>query len=204
MYKLINCEQGAEKWFQARLGKWTASFFDKALTSTGKPSTQANDVNLKLVAEKIIGQPDDSFVSEAMLRGKELEGEAFDFLNFIRGHTFEAVGFCDSELGYGCSPDGLDVANEMGLELKCPLPHTHLKYLLGGDLPKTYKAQVQGSMLVTGFKKWVFMSYHPQFDPFIIEVERDDEYISQLEKALLKNCFDVKTMFEKYGQGASE
>ena len=195
--KIINCEQRSEDWFAARLGLWTASFFDKAITSTGKPSTSANAVNNRLVAETIIGYPDETFTSPAMERGKELESEALEFLNFTYGYDFGEVGFCDSELGYGASPDAISNKMKMGLELKCPLPHTHVQYLADGKLPTKYIAQVQGQMLVTGFNQWVFCSYHPEFPPLHVVVKKDEEFCKALESLLLKNCKAVKDKVEK-------
>ena len=193
--KIINCEQRSEDWFKSRLGLWTASFFDKAITATGKPSTSANAVNNKLVAELIIGEPEETFTSEAMERGKELEAEALDFLNFTFGYSFKEVGFCDSEQGYGASPDAM--AENIGLELKCPLAHTHVQYLSDEKLPTKYIAQVQGQMLVTGFAEWVFCSYHPDFPPLHVLVKRDDEFCELLKAQLDKNVKVVKERFEK-------
>lgn len=191
MYKIIDCEQRSEAWFKARLGKWTASFFDKAITTTGKRSSSSEDIINRLVAELIVGSPDETFQSEAMLRGRELENEALEFLNFTHGYSFIPCGFMDSELGYGCSPDAMDFVNKIGLELKCPMPHTHLEYIAGGELPKKYKAQVQGSMLVTGFSEWAFFSYHPEIKPFLVVVKRDEEFIMELKKILTECCDDV-------------
>ena len=193
--KIINCDQRSDEWFKARLGLWTASFFDKAITSTGKPSTSANAVNNKLVAELIIGEPEETFTNAAMERGKELEAEAIEFLNFTHGYDFADVGFCDSTKGYGASPDAL--SNDIGLELKCPLAHTHVQYLSDGKLPTKYVAQVQGQMLVTGFKKWVFCSYHPDFPPLHVVVDRDEKFCEALESLLLKNCKVVSERYEK-------
>jgi putative phage-type endonuclease len=197
MYQIIDCEQRSEEWFKARLGKWTASFFDKAITTTGKRSSSSEDANNRLVAELIIGKPDDTFQSEAMLRGSELEDEALEFLNFTHGYNFKKVGFIDSGRGYGCSLDGNDVENDIGLEMKIPSLHTHLKYLAGKVLPKEYKAQVQGAMMVTGRKKHVFMSYHPEVKPFVIVVERDEEFINEMKKIVEECCFEVQTKYEE-------
>jgi predicted phage-related endonuclease len=193
MYKIIDYPQRTDEWLQARLGKWTASFFDKAITSTGKRSASADEVNNRLVAELIIGRPDETFQSEAMLRGSELEDEALKFINFTHDYNFKPVGFMDSELGFGCSIDGNDVENDIGLEMKIPSLHTHLEYLAGGCLPKKYKAQVQGAMMVTGRKQHVFMSYHPEIKPFVVVVDRDDEFIKEMKKIILDCCIEVQT-----------
>lgn len=197
MYKIIECEQRSEEWLKARLGKWTASFFDKAITTTGKRSASSEDVNNRLVAELIIGRTDDTFQSDAMLRGAELEDEALRFINFTHGYNFKKIGFIDSGLGYGCSLDGNDANLDIGLEMKVPSLHTHLKYLAGGVLPKDYKAQVQGAMMITGRKHHVFMSYHPEIRPFVIVVERDDEFINEMKKIIESCCIEVQTKFEE-------
>lgn len=196
MYKIINCEQGSDEWFQARLGKWTASFFNKAVTATGKKSTQSRDVVNRLVAEIIIGEPDETFQSDAMERGKELESEALDFLNFTHDLNFKPCGFIDSERGYGCSADALDLDKNIGLELKCPAPHTHLEYLVGNELPDKYKQQVQGSLMVTGFDKWYFCSYHPEFPPLVVPVERDEKYIAVMQDIIYGLALEVESRVE--------
>lgn len=197
MYKLINCEQGSEEWFQARLGKFTASVFGKVITKTGKLSSQSEDLINRLVAEKVLGEPDDTFKSDAMQRGNDLEQEALDFVNFTCGFEFEAVGFMDSGNGYGCSPDAVDEKNRVGLELKCPLPHTHLSYIANGGCPDKYKAQIQGSLLVSGFDKWIFCSYHPLIEGLVVEIERDEAYIEKLEGALIECCAKVQGIYNR-------
>lgn len=192
MYQIIECDQRSEEWFQARLGKWTASFFNKAITTTGKRSASADDVNNRLVAELIVGRPDETFQSDAMIRGADLEDEALNFINFTHGFNFKRVGFMDSGLGYGCSADGDDQENDIGLEMKIPSLHTHLEYLAGGVLPKDYKAQVQGAMMVTGRKRWVFMSYHPEIKPFVIIVDRDEAFIDAMRGIIGQCCEEVK------------
>lgn len=189
-YQIIDVEQGTDEWFQARLGKITASVFDKVVTKTGKPSSQVDDIVNRAVAEVIVGEPDETFQSDAMLRGKDLEEQALRFFNYTHGYGFKSCGFLSAinpvtgeELGFGCSPDGLDEYG-FGLELKCPLAHTHLGYLASGKLPDKYKMQVQGALMITGFKKWIFGSYHPELPSFAIEVERDEKIIEALREHL--------------------
>ena len=108
----------------------------------------------------------------AVQRGIALESEA-------RAHYAELMempvvenGFITTECGnWGCSPDG--ICRGSGLEIKCPLPETHLKYLLDGDLPTEYVYQVHGSIAITGIP-WVFMSYCPGAPPMIVTVESND------------------------------
>jgi len=201
MFKIIDVEQGTDEWFTARLGLFTASNFSKVLSPTGKPSTQVKDLINNLVAEKLTGEREETFKSSAMQRGNDLEGEALEFVNFSQGYNFEPVGFCDSENGYGCSPDALDQEKKIGLELKCPLAKTHVKYLRSGKLPNEYFSQVQGSMMVTGYDSWVFVSYHPLMKPFILVVERDEDYINGLRELLIKNAVEVVKISNELANG---
>lgn len=186
--KVNNCEQGTPEWFQARLGIPTASMFDKVLTPTGKASAQAGVYANTLIADWLCGAPAESFESEWMKRGTELEPQARAFYEMECNTTVPQVGFVTNEIGngvIGCSPDGLPDAGGL-LEIKCPAPHTHVGYLIDGKLPTKYKPQVQGQMLVTETEWCDFLSYHPLMDPVLIRVERDDEYIRDLTVALNK------------------
>ena len=118
-------------------------------------------------------------------------------MNLIYDHDFRKAGFLDSGKGYGASPDGLDDDARLGCEIKCPMAHTHVSYLLKNRLPSKYFQQVQGAMLVTGFKEWVFFSYHPKLDPLYVKVERDDEYINAMSDLLASNCRLVENGFKK-------
>jgi exodeoxyribonuclease (lambda-induced) len=189
-FKLLAMEQGSDEWFHARAGKITASIFSKVVTRTGKPSASATEVINKAVAELVLGEPQEEiFQSAAMIRGNELEGDALDLFNFANGSKFEKCGFLDTERGYGCSPDGIDFVKQEGLELKCPLAHTHIGYLSGGKLPDKYFQQIQFSLMVTGFQYWNFGSYHPSLPVFCTKVGRDEAFI---EKAfpILMDCVE--------------
>jgi hypothetical protein len=192
MYTIKNVTQGENDWFMSRVGLWTASNFSKLITSTGKESTQAKTHNMKLVAESILNKPMETFKSDAMERGNELESEAFEASKFITDIDFKNVGFLDSGEGYGCSPDGLCEEKKVGLELKCPLAHTHIQYIIKGKVPSAYYAQIQGSLMVSGFDRWVFMSYHPELKPLILNVGRDEKYIEALRAMLIKNTEAVR------------
>lgn len=192
MFKLIEVEQGTPDWFKARLGKWTASNFSKLLSPTGKISTQSKDMVNKLVSELLTGEYEETYKSDAMQRGNDLENDALEFVNFTHGYDFKAVGFADSELGYGASPDALDLDKKIGLELKCPIAKTQVKYLRAGVLPNEYFSQVQGSMLVTGYSEWVFCAYHPLMKPLVLTIKRDNEYIGKLRGMLIASCAEIQ------------
>jgi len=181
--EIIEVTQRSEEWFKARLGIPTASHFHEILTSEGKRSRQRDKYLYKLAAERVSGIPSESYSSEAMERGTNLEEEARLIYKLITGNTVDVPGFCLDEEGYGCSPDGL-VDSDGLLEIKCPLPHNHVGYVISESVPIQYYPQIQGQLLVTERKWCDFMSYSPNMKPLILRVDRDKNYINALEKEL--------------------
>jgi len=179
-------EQGSPQWFQEHAGKPGASSYNKIVTTRGEPSKQANDYALQLAGEYLLGTVEHGYTSFAMQRGLEMEAEAREYYEFINDVEVQQVGmiYKDERQDRLCSPDGL--MDGKGLEIKSPMLKAHIKYLLGGKLPTEYFCQVQGSLYITGFETWDFMSYYPGLKPFLITVRRDEKFISALAKELDK------------------
>lgn len=193
---ILNVEQGSDEWLKARLGVITASEFGKIITPSGSKSASANEYMGKLIAEQITGEQQDNYCSDDMTRGNELEPKARSFFEAIKGFEVHEVGmvYKDSDKAIACSPDGLLYRSDngfdfsyqnKGLEIKCPKLANHISYVISDQMPKKYIPQVQGSMWVTRADGWWFMSYHPDYKPLIIFVERDDAYIEKMEKIIL-------------------
>lgn len=184
--------QGSTEWLQARVGVVTASNFSKVFTTAGKLSTSREGLINQLVAENLIGQPTETFKSDAMSRGNELEGQAramFEMLMSVEVHETGLIKMKDHEIG--CSPDGL--FDDTGIEIKCPLPATHCAYLRADKLPTTYVQQVQGTMLVLGLDRYFFMSFHPEMKPLIIEIKRDNKLLELAEPLLIETADIIKS-----------
>ena len=193
-----NDEQGTEAWFESRLGKPSASGFAKLITTKGKPSAQADGYINQLIFEKLSGKIPESFTSTAMERGNELEPEARENFEFISDLKVRQVGFVQNdELTYGCSPDGL-VDDNGGLEIKCPLGQTMVKYLRDPqELVKAYYQQIQGSMWVTGASHWFAFAYHPETTHVLVRVERDNDFITKLADEVKAAVKTIATEVEK-------
>lgn len=194
---LHNVTQGSGEWLQVRLGIPTASEFDKILTTTGKLSAQWEDYAAKLLAEKLLNRPCEEFSSQWTERGHDLEPQAVSFYEFQNECETVAIGFItDDARTMGASPDRL-VGDDGLLEIKCPAPQTHMKYLMRQSVDKKYYPQIQGQLLVTG-RAWVdIMSYHPELPPAIIRVERDADYLAAMQEAITDF---TKKMADKYQQ----
>jgi hypothetical protein len=168
-------EQGTPEWLRLRLGVPTASRFGDIYTGSGKASASADAYMYTLLAEIVANEQQQGFVSDAMERGTMMEPEAVSAYEIIRDVTTKVIGFVTNAEGtIGCSPD------RMGLEVKCPALHTHLKYLVDNKLP----TKVQGCIWLCEADHWDFMSYHPDARPLIVRVDRNEKYISELSKHL--------------------
>ena len=194
--------QRTDEWFKDRMGRVTASQFSRLITPTGKPSTSAEGYINEILAQIFTKKLPESFTNAHIERGIELEPHALAWFEFETDIEVTESGFIKHpELEAGCSPDGL-IGDNGGIEIKCPAPHTHIQYLKDGVLPAKYKAQVQGSMWVTGRDHWWFLSYQPDMKNLLIKVARDQEYIdllsAEVEKACAKITKDIEMIKEKY------
>ena len=195
--RVIDSVQGTPEWLESRLGCPSGSGFDKLITATGKPSTQAEGYINQLIAELLTGETTYVKKTEWMERGNELEPRARDYFELATGNTVVETGFCKhDELECGVSPDGIVGDNGL-IEIKCPAPSTHVAYLRSGVLPTKYKQQVQGQMWITERDWCDFLSYHPSMPALLVRVERDKDYIDLLAAEVEKACNTIQTQYQK-------
>lgn len=199
--KIHECEQGSPQWFALHVGKLTSGSLDQ-LISPKRFEVKRGDAQKSLVARKLAewwrGGPDgDTFSSFATENGLIREPNAIGAFELETGLQVSRVGFIETDnSAYGCSPDGLiddpDDHARMGLEIKCPSPAVHVRYLLQGGIPPEYRPQVYGSLYVTGFSKWWFMSYCVGFPPLIHAVEMDEQKEAAIKEALESFSLDFE------------
>lgn len=195
--KIHPAQQGSVEWMNARAGIPTASEFDQLVTPLFEIRKGEMPVSYlaKKVAERWLGGPLSGFNTFDMDQGNILEEEALPFYELEYGVTVNQVGLILTDDGrVGASPDGLLEVG--GLEIKCPQPHAHCKWLLDGKLPKEHAPQVHGSMFVTGAPCWTFMSYRRKFPPLVLIVERDEEIQEAIEEALSLFCDRLDRAYE--------
>jgi hypothetical protein len=196
--KIHNVIQGSEDWLKLRtqyftgsaLGEW---LLDGDRTKTSRKAWQ-NAIWNKLGELSQDDEP--SFPNWAMKRGTDLEPLARAAYEKHTGFKVREVGFISHECdGFGVSPDGLICGDSdfpigdgdfyHGLELKCPVARTMLKWLDAGTLPDEHKLQAHASMAASGLDRWDFFAWHPELVPLHIIVERD-EFTEQVLAGLLK------------------
>lgn len=190
--KIFDMPQGSSEWVQARLGVVTASEIDALVTPLWKPRTGegVETYLFRKLSEKTIGWRPEFAGTFEMNQGNIIETIALPWFNFTYDANARRVGFCLSDDGRsGCSPDAL-IGDDNGLEIKSPQPPQHLKYLIRGEVPPEYLAQVHFSMLVTGRPRWTFLSFSRHFPSLVVEVKRD-ERIQEILRTTL-DAFLVK------------
>jgi putative phage-type endonuclease len=199
--KIINdLQQGTDEWKKLRAGVITASKLHNVISAVrGDYSKSAGKYAIKLISERITGEIDGEYSNSTMERGIIMEEEARNWYEFNTGREVRQVGFIfkDDQRLVGCSPDGL--MEDRGLEIKCVIGSTMVTYLLGSEesIVNEYKQQIQGSMYVTGLSLWDLVVYHPCFDPILITVQRDDEYIRCIEIAIARLLREIDEIIKR-------
>ena len=197
--KIIDCEQGTLEWLEARSQCATASELDNLVSPTLKLRTgdMPRTYLFRKLAERWLGRPIQSFSGGVMEQGSILEEEALPWYGLRRKCNVRRVGFITTDDGsFGCSPDGL-VGTHMGIEIKCPQEHTHVRWLLGGECPTEHYLQVQGGMFVTGFEAWDFVSYCRAFPPLVVRVARDDKAQAVIAEAVQTFNSDMREAWDR-------
>jgi len=185
-------EQGTPEWFAQRLGKVTASRVADiiAKTKTGVAASRGNYM-AQLVAERLTGQPAESFKSAAMQFGTETEPMARMAYETQIGMLVDEVAMIPHptiEMS-GASPDGL-VGHDGLVDIKCPNTSSHIETLLDEKVPSKYVTQMMWQMACT-VRSWCdFVSFdirlpeHKQL--FIVRFEpKQAEIDEMLEKVVV-------------------
>lgn len=214
--------QGSPSWHLLHRGRPTASDFDKIMTPARREfSTQAEGYAAFLASQCVEGGHNPTWFSDSrnkppnpwMTHGIDVEPEARRYLAYDLDLPIAEVGFCAMDnLIFGCSPDGLIEGVDMNgqprfekvVELKCPRPDTHAKYLLRGEIPIDYLPQCHGQLIVTGLHEGLFCSFSRGMKPLIVPFHRND-FTTALAKCLLQfaKLYD-KVLRDLVGYGLAE
>jgi hypothetical protein len=188
---LESLEQGTEEWADQRRGMVTASVVGKLVTArTLKPADndESRGLTALLVAERITGWTDPTYMNDDMWRGVTEEPRARDWYGEQFAMPVCEVGFMILErdgwtLGY--SPDGLVGTNGL-IEVKAPRAKAHLRTILSGEVPGHYMAQLQAGLLVSG-REWIdYLSWCGGMPPFVKRVLPDPKWHEAIVAAVEK------------------
>ena len=185
-------EQRTDEWFEARLGKVTASRIYDVLSKTksGYSATRKNYM-AQLICERLTGNREESFKTAAMQRGNDIEPKARARYMLETGELVEETGFINHPTinMSGASPDGL-VGEDGLIEIKCPNTATHLEFLRTKTPKPEYLLQMLWQMACTGRKWCDFVSYDDRIPEHLsfqmVRIDRDDERIKEIEEEVQK------------------
>lgn len=116
--KIHNIEQRTPEWHALKVGKISGSTIQDIYTAS-----KAKYID-KLVAERLTGNVEESFINSAMEWGIDHEEMAINEFEKRTKKKVSSVGFVEYNGFIGCSPDGLIYDNKNivieGVEVKCP------------------------------------------------------------------------------------
>ena len=188
LYTFPDLGQGSDAWLAQRRGMVTASVVGQLITS--KTFQVANNdysrgLTATLVAERITGHTDPTYVSDDMWRGIEDEPRARD--KYAETYApVEQVGFMVREwdgcqLGY--SPDGL-VGDDGLLEIKSRRQKKQLATILADQVPPENVAQCQAGLFVSG-RDWLdYISYCGGMPMYVKRVTPDPRWFKAIVAAV--------------------
>jgi putative phage-type endonuclease len=203
-------EQGTPEWFAERLGKVTASRICDILAKGkgGAESAARANYRAQLVAERLTGNPSDSYTSTSMQWGTDTEPFARMAYEANTGNLVREAGFVPHPTikDAGASPDGL-IDDDGLLEIKCPNTATHIDYFLSGGIPDKYKPQMGWQCLCTGRAWCEFVSFDPRFPEkyqlHVARFEPQKEYLEMLETEVIKFLAEVEEVITQLQRKAA-
>jgi hypothetical protein len=184
----------------------TASNFYLLVDGEGKPKPPTNKERrtylYRCVAERVLNElmPERFEGNDATDWGIRMEEPAANaFMLRVKADYFEPGGFWTSDNGrYGCSPDRMFNNRKEAVEIKCPQPWTHIRYMAEGPHEKTpgterYTQQVQGQIMICGFDCVHFWSWHPPpLRPVHLEILPDERFQARLRQELENFCDEIE------------
>ena len=205
--------QGSPEWHALRIGKVTASRVADVVAKikSGWGASRANYA-AQLVAERLTGEPGDSYTNAAMQWGIDHEPDARAAYEFHTDADVVKCGFIEHpNLNMtGASPDGL-VGDDGLVEIKCPNTANHIETLKGQAVPSKYVLQMQWQMACAQRQWCDFVSFDPRLPEhlrlFVKRVARDDKLIVELSGEIIAFLVEVNDTVAElnrlYGQRAA-
>lgn len=206
--------QHSNEWYKNRLGHFTGSHVGRLMKKgRGKDAEWSADAITyikEVVAERLINPiildiPElfDEYLdfsvasSKMMAWGADNENKALGAYTSITKREITSCGALPHETMecFWDSPDGLLLADDGVVEVKCPAIKAHAEYLLGvhsGEdllaVKPEYYWQVVAHMAVSGASFGDWMSFCPFLKPalHIVTIERDEAVIEQLQERIEK------------------
>ncbi len=192
--------QGSDAWHAVRCGLLTAS--EMSLIITPKKMEIAKNDKAKthlyeLLAQRVTGYVEPSFISDDMLRGISDEVRA-KIIYVEKYNPITETGFVvNDEWGFtiGFSPDGL-VGDDGLIECKSRRQKFQMQTIISDEVPEEYILQLQTGMLVTDRSFCDFVSYCGGLPLFVKRVYAD----VLIQKAIIEAAAEFEYKVEEYMQ----
>lgn len=203
--KHIQCAQGGEEWLRARMGRPTASEFDRIITAKKWEPTKGETRRayaVYLLTELILDTPLAGVTVAAMDHGHDWEPKARAAYEMLNGVDVELCGLCTDDAGtVGASPDGIVRSLRRSVEIKCPQkPEIHCGYMLNPQsLIDEYFVQTQGQIYV--LKEEIdstdLISYFGGMPMVTVNVTPHAEFQQKLDVALRSFVCELSDLVER-------
>lgn len=204
--------QRSSDWYEARLGKVTASKVGDVMAKGAKGQELQARKNYRenIVAERLTGIMADPepYLSYDMKWGMANETIARNLYQMEYKRLVEDAPFVEHpELLAGASPDGYVTDMETGeiglIEIKCLRSANHLyKAILKQEVPEEHIPQIQMQMWITGRAWCDFIAFDSRvpvgLQIFVKRVERDEEYIANMEVEVRKFLDECDNDFKRF------
>lgn len=194
--------QGTPEWLQSRCGLVTASrIADVMATIKSGESASRKGYREQLVAERLTGNPAESYTNAAMQWGIENEIFARAAYELANDCIVEQVGLIPHPTIAlaGASPDGL-VADDGLIEIKCPNTGTHIELARSGKIPGKYQLQMLWQMACTGRQWCDFVSFDrrmpEEMQMYCIRFKRDQARIDAITAEVIEFLNEVEADVE--------
>lgn len=189
MRKQVDLVQGSPEWLQWRRERITASNVPVII---GESDFQTPLQLWEGYVNQPVSSPPPTF---AMQRGTALEGVIRDEYMLHAGREFVPTCFENDRYPLlGASLDGWsDDDGGIVLEIKVPSKEKHA-LALKGEVPLTYRGQLQAQLLITGASRAEYVSYDPDTKDWAkVVVLPDPVYFERILKASAEFMEHVKT-----------
>lgn len=170
-------QQGSDEWLEARRGLLTASEM-RFLVTPATLKTARNDKTRahlwELLAQRVSGFVEPSYIGDDMLRGYEDEILARE-LYAEKVAPVQEMGFITNDkwgFRIGYSPDGL-VGDDGLIECKSRRQRFQVETITTGIVPDEYLIQIQTGLMVCEREWCDFISYSAGLPAVIIRVHAD-------------------------------
>ena len=193
-------EQGSKEWLEARMGLITAS--KTPFTSKGLPIPTFDAYVNEKVADAFIlengGEIAETYTSEAMQMGNDLEVYAIEDYETLTGLTVNRHGFIRAKgMKLGMSPDGvveLEDGSKRNIEIKSVFLKTYIGELYNNKVSKQYNTQMQVQMFMLDCDTTALLVQCQQttgqpLKTIVREIVRDEVFMS--------NMVETVALFEK-------